>query len=537
MAVRTSLNSPLKNWQVLIFSILILLGTALLLAFTASKFTNIDGWFSYFIALSLGCSLLWLGWHSLKLEPRPGWLAGLLIFAALLRLGLGIFWTVALPLWGYQGEVENAGYVMEDAYKRDPAAWELAASGDPLWQAFTNDRGGDQYGGLLFLSALVYRYLGGTIHQPYLMIILGAAFSALAVIYTWALTIKLLGTRAALIAAWGIALYPEAVLLGSTQMREAYTIPLAAMAIYGLLRYRHDHKWPGLAFLLGALLFTLIISPPSAVLILLVLIAIALGLENSRSFRSRRIWFTLAGLAVVAVGAVWIAWDQIAPTGVSNPIELLDWWLRKVVDLQVYEANLASGWIQRIFGEIPKSLHLPFLIIYGIIQPFLPAALVASGAPIWQGIAIWRSLGWTLLFLLLLYSSWIWIRHPKRPAVIGMLQLVIWLIILIAALRSAGDQWDNPRYRATLASIQIAVAAWGLVERRRLRDVWLKRMVVGGTIIFAWFFVWYLGRYTPLEWPVFDPFKTLALGVSSAVLYLLWEFAKQPKKIRTGKPE
>ena len=50
------------------------------------------------------------------------------------------------------------------------------------------------------------------------------------------------------IAAWGIAIYPEAVLLGSSQMRESFTITLVVMAFYGLVHYWQEHSWtwPGL---------------------------------------------------------------------------------------------------------------------------------------------------------------------------------------------------------------------------------------------------------------------------------------------------
>lgn len=242
-----------------------LLGLALLaaaLAWAASGFQNLAGWLQYFLALGAGALLLWLGWRSLSAEQAPGWLAGLLVGAALLRLAVGVFWTAALPAWGYESEVELAGYVMQDAYDRDRAAWELASSGQPLWQAFTEPQPSDQYGGLLAFSAGLYRLLGSGVHRPLLVVIFGAAVSALAVIYTWAAARLLAPGRTAVLAAWGLALYPEAVLLGSSQMREAYTIPLAAAALYGLLRFQRDHRARDLLFVLVPLGLCLVISPP-----------------------------------------------------------------------------------------------------------------------------------------------------------------------------------------------------------------------------------------------------------------------------------
>jgi hypothetical protein len=496
----------------------------------------LNGWLQYFLALTAGALLLWLGWRSLAAERAPAWLAGLLVLAALLRLGLGAFWMAALPAWGYQSPVELACYIMQDAYDRDRAAWELAQSGQPLWQALTEPQASDQYGGLLGFSAGVYRFLGGAAHQPLLMVILGAAVSALAVLFTWAAARPLAGARAAVLAAWGITLYPEAVLLGSSQMREAYTIPLAAAALYGLLRFQRDRRARDLLFVLIPLGLCLLISPPAAALILLVLVVVALTLDR-RLLRSRRVWLVLAGLVVLAGLGLWAGWGQFAPAGINTPLDLVNWWLRKAIDLQAYQAEQASGWIQRVFRSTPEGLHMPLLVLYGIARPFLPAAIGAGGAPVWQAIGIWRAAGWAVLLLLLLYAAWIWLRSPRRTAVLGALLLVVWLGILVASIRSGGDLWDNPRYRATLASVQIILAAWGMVEGRRLHDPWLKRISVGALLIFAWFVPWYLRRYAGLYWPVVDPFKTLGLGLASACLYILADWAvRQVQGAANGPP-
>src|SRR5690606_2788577 len=154
--------------------------------------------------------------------------------AMLLRFALGAVWLLGLPAWGYDTDVQNHGYVMEDAYNRDTAAWVFAHSGEPLVEAFRGYSATDQYGGLLFLSAAVYRYLGAEIHQPLLVLMLAAAVSGLAVAFTWAAAQRGFGGKVARLAAWGLALYPEAVLLGSSQMREAFTVCLVPMLLLGL---------------------------------------------------------------------------------------------------------------------------------------------------------------------------------------------------------------------------------------------------------------------------------------------------------------
>jgi 4-amino-4-deoxy-L-arabinose transferase-like glycosyltransferase len=499
-------------------------------------------WFSRSFRLAAFWRGAGAGWRcalvrvaSLRGEPRPAWLGWLLIGAALLRLGLGVFWTISLPWAGYGTEVERAGYVMEDAFKRDPAAWELAQSGKPLARAFSGYRGSDQYGGLLYASALLYRYGGSSTHQPLLVVVLGAAFSALAVIFTWGASRRMLDGGTAAVAAWGMALYPEAVLLGSSQMREAFTIPLAVAALYGLVRYRQERKNVDLFLLLGALLACLALSPPATILILVTLAAVLAAQDQLRILRRKTLWLVLAGLIFLAGAALWLVWGQIAPEGVTSPLGLADWWLRKSMDYQSFLTEQSSGWIQRVFQNSPPSLHMPLLVVYGVARPFLPAALFAGGAPIWQTIAIWRAAGWTVLLVLLVYSLWIWLRTRPRNAVVGALLLVIWGIILVAALRSGGDQWDNPRYRATLAGVQIMVAAWGYCASRRAGDVWLKRLVSGALLVLAWFVPWYLRRYTPVDWPVVDPFKTLGLGLASAGCYWLWDWpgVKPPSNLRS----
>ena len=64
-------------------------------------------------------------------------------------------------------------------------------------------------------------------------------------------------------------------------------------------------------------------------------------------------------------------------------------------------------------------------------------------------------------------------------------------------LRGGGDQDDNPRYRATFASIQIATAAWAWVEQRRTGDPVFRRALVTVSCVFAWAILWYVRRIYP----------------------------------------
>lgn len=517
-----------------------LTGLAIGLAWFSSGFQNLYGWLSFLVVLLIGGVFLLAGWRLVRAELPPRWLAALLLGAALLRLVLGVLWYTGLPAWGYDSPAEAAGYVMSDAYDRDMSAWELAQSEKPLVKAFQGGyRRYDQYGGLLFTSALVYRFIGGELHQPLLMVVLSAAFSSLAILFTWAFARRVWDHRVAGLTAWLLLLYPEAVLMGSSQMREAYTVTLVAAAFYGLACYLQDHSPKGLAWMVAALVLLLPFSPPFAGLLLLLLLLQAIITQPeviwNQLRRKRQAGLILVVLAVVILLGVWLTWGSFAPEGISNPVELVSWWVKKSADWQAHLSERASGWVQKIFDSTPEWTHAPMLLAYGVVQPFLPAALSdATGAIIWRGIAIWRAVGWTFLLVFLVYAPVRAMRRIDKSAggekirwVLG-LSLVVWLGILIASYRGGGDQWDNPRYREAFAGLQVALAAWAWTSQRSRPDPWLRRALGAAVLILAWFLPWYLRRYIYLPWPVEDLFKTLGLGVASAVLYWIWDWANPP---------
>jgi hypothetical protein len=527
-------------WAAVLIS---LLGLAFILAWVSSRFLSVQGWLSFLVVLVIAAGLLLAGWWSVRKESPPGWLGALMVGAALLRLAIGAFWYTSLPVLGYGSPAEMGGYVMSDAYDRDRSAWELSQSEKPLVRAFQGGyRRYDQYGGLLFMSAGLYRYLAGDAHPPLMIVTLTAAFSSLAILFTWALVRRAWNAQAATIAAWLLVFYPEAVLIGSSQMREAFTVTLVAAAFYGLIRYLQDHSWSSLAWIIGALVLSLPFSPPFTGLMMLMLFIVALlsgstGLWEQLS-KQRHAWLILALLVLLVVAGLWFTWGSFAPEGVSNPVELVRWWVKKSADWQAYLSERASGWVQKIFDSTPEWTHAPMLLIYGIVQPFLPAALSdATGAVIWRAVAVWRAVGWTFLLVFLVYAPLRALRRIDAGSEDGRgnirlvlgLSLVVWLGILIASYRGGGDQWDNPRYREAFASLQVALVAWAWAAQSQQRDPWLRRAVVGAGLILAWFLPWYLRRYIYLPWAVVDLFKTLGLGIATAALYWIWDWAASKK--------
>lgn len=514
----------------------------LLLTWASVDAIDLRAWASFTLALSMAVLILFAGWWIVRYDPAifvPEWLFWLLLGAVGLRLVLGVFFYLALPAWGYGSPVEQAGYVMADAHARDTAAWELAAGSEPLWTAFRDYRLADQYGGLLFFSALIYRYLGGGEHLPLIMVVIAASFSSLSVIFTWAFVRRAWNALSANLGAWALALYPEAILLGSSQMREAFTVTLVLVAFYGLVRYWQDRAWTGFALLLGGLIFSLPFSPPFTALMLGMLVIQALALGGRQVWKQRNFWYALVGLGLIGVVGLWLFWGRIAPEGINNPFALVGWWLREAAKWQTHVARRGSGWLQKIFDSTPESIHIWFLLGYGVLQPFLPAAVLTSGNLVWKSLAIWRALGWTLLLPLLLYAPLrvflSWGRDRSRQLrIAGGLSLIVWWGILLASWRSGGDLWDNPRYRVAFAGLQIALGAWAWASQRESRDPWLARTVIGVGFILAWFVPWYLRRVTPLEWPVQDVFKTVGLGLASAVLFFLWDWSRKKIKEQEG---
>lgn len=435
----------------------------------------------------------------------------LTLLAFLLRVGAAVFWSVALPRWGYGNPPELAGYVMADAYTRDTAAWELAQSGRPLGDAFGYSQAADQYGGLLWLSAGVYRLLGG--HYPLVMAALLALLASLSVPLAWAFTRRVWGARLALWTAWGVALYPEAVLLGSAHMREGPGMTLMALGLYGAAVCAEGQRKRGAGWMLLAVFLALPLSPPIAVTVALGC-AVTLAVLDEWRFLRRREWQVLLGVAGLAL--VLLLWMK---GGFLLSL------LHNVSRYQGYLTKQASGWVQRTFRVLPAWAQLPFLVAYGVARPLLPAALLAGGSPLWQGIAIWRALGWTLvlgglmLALLRVALERAWLRLP------GVWLGLILFQALVASLRGGGDLWDSPRYRAILAFPQIALGVWGWLSQRERPSVWVPRVLQGAILGALWLFPWYVRRYTPLDWAVVSVFKTLGLGVVTLVLYTVMRWA------------
>jgi hypothetical protein len=491
---------------------------------------SINDWPVFLIAAMLGCGFLWAGWRSLRTESLPNWLLWLLIAAVLLRLGAAVFWWVALPQWGYGNEGEVAGYIMADAFERDQAAWELSQSDQPLTSAFSEFRLADQYGGFLFASAGLYRFLKPDLHNPLLVILITASISSLAIIFSWAFANRLWGRAVAKFGAILLAVYPEAILLGSSQMREALMITILAAAVWSLAAYRQEQKWGFLVGVIGLVLITIPLSSIFSILLVVILVSLAALLDRGQIFQKWQLWVALILLGIIGIFGLGFVGDQVLPAGAANPLEALQEWLKYAAKWEARNATLLSGWMDKIFQGSPKWMHTWIILGYGTVQPFLPAALIASGNLnlLWHLIAIWRAVGWTFLLFLLIYAPLRALRSFKKNYLAAGISLLVWLGIFLAAYRGGGDQWDNPRYRLTLVPLQVSVAGWVWFKQRNNPDPWLRRILGGLIFVLIWFVPWYLRRYMPVfTWPLVDLFKTLGVGLISMLLFWIWDWARK----------
>lgn len=516
-----------KLWIWVLIS-MVVLGVAV--AAVSSRFTalaNVGG----FITVSVIATILfYVVWREVEHHSPPRLLLWITFSAFLLRLVAGCVWYLGLPNWGYGTEVETHGYVMADAYERDTAAWELAQTNQPLTNAFREYRKADQYGGLLFLSALVYRLFGGANHQPLLMVILTAMASAMTVPFVWVLGYRLWKAEAGLIGAWVVALYPNAVLLGSSQMREAFIMPLWMGVLYGYWLYSHLHLKKGIIIVALGVLITIPLSPFYTLMFLFSLAVIGVLAGDRNVLRNWRLWVGVMMLVAILLGAVILLGERILPGSGGNPLGLIQEWLKSASRWQAYVIERSSGWVQKIFRSTPQWTHTPLLIAYGIVQPFLPAALIADGQPVWKGIAIWRALGWTVLLPLLIYGYVRGAKNLKKERIALGLLLVIWFVLIIAAYRGGGDLWDNPRYRVSSIGLQGLLAGWLWVRIKHEPDPLLKRTVILIGSVLLWFIPWYLRRYTPWDLPVEDVFKTLTLGLITAMHLWLIDWVREQRK-------
>jgi hypothetical protein len=509
------------------------LSIALVLALLDPRGEPVFGFFAYASLMVIISIFMKYAWQIVTDIERPRWLLAVFLLAFFLRLGLGVGLTLSLPTFGYEENISHsAGYIYRDAYNRDVDAWNLGRSDRSLLTAWNDPELSDQYSGLLFLSASIYRVLSPEIRRPILVILVTAAVGAIAVLFSWSFARRAFGRSAALFAAGIVAIYPEAVLLGSSQMREPFLILSTALLLDGYSRMRIADYRIGWLEIVFASVLALIISPPFSLVILGGLAVMWLW-EGKVDLRGNRLVLLILALLLSVGGVLTIrGWSGIGGRpGGNNIFELVNWWISGGARYQLHLLQESSGWVQKMFALVPEWGQIPMATFYGVVQPFLPAALMdSSSAPLIRVLVSWRALGWFLALPFLIYAPILALREKGKRGLITFLALAVWLGILIVSYRDAGGMWDNPRWRAIFISAQATVIGWTWITSIRRAKPWVLRFgVVVGFSTLA-FLQWEAGRY--YGFPRLNLWETLALIGGFSTIFLVGSVIYDRRKQR-----
>lgn len=460
-------------------------------------------------------------------------LAWIIALAFFLRFGVGVALHVSLPVYGYEDEDDRAGYVFTDAHRRDNQAWKLAASEYPVIDAFSKQYGSDQYGGLLAFNTFVYRYFSPDAQRPLMLVLLSAFFAALGIPFFWKAVNQVFGEKVAWAATWIFALYPDSILLGASAMREPYLLTFNTLVLWGFVHrfYRFEESpsinklsdlpnllkdrigWMWIALGLAGML---LVSPAVALLTIMVFA----GWLFFASERREISWRGIAALAVIFILGLFFLSSSLNRSGefvATSPLHVINDWFQAAVKWDIKQAVIDSGWIQKIFDENPPWIRLPFIAIYGIFQPVLPAALIKPTVLIWKFIYIPRALGWYMLLPVLTFSfvAAAGQGSKKLRNLVLWLSLAAWILILLASLRGGADLFDNPRYRTIFFVWQAILAGYVWVWWWETRNAWLTRILLMEAVFLLVFTQWYVKRY--LYWGI-----RLNEYVMVAVILGLW---------------
>lgn len=451
-------------------------------------------WLSAALIFLIGLSALLALW---MWTGKPQTLLWIVLLALFLRLFSAIAFYVFLPINGYpDSQQQRSGYVFFDAFRRDTEAWQLAQSDNALITAFSKEYHTDQYGGLLAFSAGVYRYLSPDTHRPLLVALIAAFAAALGIPFLWLAAKELGGEKLAIPASWFFALYPESVLVGSSQMREPFLISFVALALWAFLIWQKEHKSRAAQLGLGIAFGGMLLISPAIAFITLILLSLYALIRNEKSHISLK---QITFFVLFFVFSLFLLSSALSQTRLDSgsPFGIIIEWMQRAVKWDVYQLERGSGWVQKLFAEMPAALHIPFVTAYGIAQPVLPAALIEPTTLIWKILAIVRALGWYLLVPFLLYGliALLKLDAPLARRVWTWFGLASWTWILLASLRAGGDQWDNPRYRVIFIALQALFAAWAWNIHREHRNAWLPRILTVEVIFLAFFTHWYASRY------------------------------------------
>jgi hypothetical protein len=543
-----------SQWKPVILFGLGLLTTALLAA-TQCSILGIDGWtrpeiywatfLSFLFPVLLAFGLI--AWTNRIFLPGEQGGAGRKL--AWLALALRLLFLVVVPLammsWGYASDVNRSGMVELDSTNAAHTAWLRSTENSSALTAWKVGEG-DNTGGLSVLGVLMFRLFSPDLERTLLLGILAAAVSSLTVVVVYRLADLLFTRKIARLAAFLVAVYPEAILLGTGHQQQAYLalfLGVGFLAIAALMTNRPSEEllfprpsrrtaWLLLA---GSILLSFFLSSSNFLPACLVWLCMVLWMSDLRSRVGKVFWIgSAAVLAVLLVLRVLGALDVILRRW--DPLLQGYQYFNSYAWLEFEKMSAAGGgdFFQKIILSMDRSTGFVVAAFYGLLQPILPAAIghrldINTGF-FWSLLGIWRGLGWFTVLPVAIYATGKAVGGLLRRPMAGLMAIVFWAVAWISSYRALGDLWDNPRYRLFALIPFALLAAWGWVQAEETSDTWLARIAIPFTVLTVSLTVWYFIR----ESVPMIPALGVILGLTAGAFLLACIFLRRKERPPVG---
>jgi hypothetical protein len=461
------------------------------------------------------------------------------------RLVFLIVVPILMLLWGYASDRNLKGLVEQDAINATDTAWHASVAGGPVLEAWGRAPG-DNTGGITILGVVLFRLLSPGVERTLLLGLAAAAFTSLTVIAVYRLASGLFPPGVARLAALVAAVYPEAVMIGSSHQQMGYITLIfstALLAIAGLVLNKESTPGePGLPKrpVAGVLLTLMILLGfvffyQFSILGIICGALFAVWLSDPRRRLGRVLWIG-AGAAVLALAVLRVlAWRDVIPSDWDYLYSQYQYMYGLAWDEFNKLVNAGGGdFFQTVLSTMEKGPAFLLAGAYGLIRPALPAAIgyrnpAAQGGFFWQLLNIYRSLGWYLILPVLLYGTLKSLLGILKRNPAFVLSAIFWFIAVVGSYRAFGDEWDNPRYRLFALAPMAVLAAWAWVTQRESRDPWFLRIVIPFAAATAALTVWYILRdYANVNFAAVG--SILVIGAITAVAFVLSIFLIRPKK-------
>ncbi len=455
----------------------------------------------------------------------------MMLLALGLRVAFGLATVNLLPTYGHPNERrEKQGFLFDDAWRRDAEAWAVTHEEDVSFtETLTRDYNNDQYGALAVMSMWLYKYISPDARRYTLIMLAGAFFSALGLPFLWRALNDRWGRRICLIGCWIFAVYPDAIFFSGSPMREPFLLGILCAAFWALSVMR-EHRGRSLFILVCCIAACL----PFSSLVAAVLAGISAAWFWAEMLIPRSKAWLWCGIILAVIGI-------LAAVIVALPA------FREWIMYDIVTTETASGWVERVVGEIGGQFRSLFVAVYGLTQPVLPAILVYPTAPAcaleagtcttiyWKVVGIWRAAGWYILVPFLFYAVFSVLRirdkQERGLMIVNAVFILVWMFI--SSLRAGGDQFDNPRYRMIFLPWLAFFAAWGIDFALKRRDWWLIRWIAIEVIFLGFFTQWYVSRYGADIIRRFPFWKTVIyICICSAVVFATGLIGPVRKKIK-----